>query len=122
MYRALTGPKTHRCLGSFTCFKQSHAYRLIVRRAITLLVLVAACGGTAPAPGPAPEPGPPEATPPSTVASGPTVTPPGQTGSSTTAAHNREPAPDFTLELGEGGSYTLSEGAKPVYLVFWAEW
>lgn len=31
-------------------------------------------------------------------------------------------APDFTLQLGEGGSYTLSEGAKPVYLVFWAEW
>ncbi|HZD23393.1 MAG TPA: hypothetical protein VE569_08345 [Acidimicrobiia bacterium] len=31
-------------------------------------------------------------------------------------------APDFTLELGEGASFTLSEGTKPVYLVFWAEW
>lgn len=31
-------------------------------------------------------------------------------------------APDFTLELGDGGSYTLSEAEKPVYLVFWAEW
>ncbi len=31
-------------------------------------------------------------------------------------------APDFTLALGDGGTYTLSEGAKPVYLVFWAEW
>jgi hypothetical protein len=31
-------------------------------------------------------------------------------------------APDFTLELGDGGSYTLSDGEKPVYLVFWAEW
>lgn len=31
-------------------------------------------------------------------------------------------APDFTLQLGDGGTYTLSEGAKPVYLVFWAEW
>ncbi len=31
-------------------------------------------------------------------------------------------APDFTLELGEGGTYTLSETDKPVYLVFWAEW
>jgi hypothetical protein len=31
-------------------------------------------------------------------------------------------APDFTLELGDGGSYTLSERDKPVYLVFWAEW
>ncbi len=34
----------------------------------------------------------------------------------------RESAPDFTLQLGDGGSYTLSEGTKPVYLVFWAEW
>jgi thiol-disulfide isomerase/thioredoxin len=31
-------------------------------------------------------------------------------------------APDFTLVLGEGGQYTLSEGTKPVYLIFWAEW
>lgn len=40
----------------------------------------------------------------------------------TTTLSDRPLAPDFTLELGEGGSYTLSEGAKPVYLVFWAEW
>lgn len=31
-------------------------------------------------------------------------------------------APDFTLELGNGGEYVLSENEKPVYLVFWAEW
>ena len=35
---------------------------------------------------------------------------------------DRPLAPDFTLELGDGGSYTLSEGEKPVYMVFWAEW
>ncbi|MGF1617417.1 MAG: hypothetical protein ACFCU2_06360 [Acidimicrobiia bacterium] len=40
--------------------------------------------------------------------------------SSTTS--DRDLAPDFTLELGDGGSYTLSDGARPVYLVFWAEW
>lgn len=34
----------------------------------------------------------------------------------------RPAAPDFTLELGDGGAFTLSEGTKPVYLVFWAEW
>jgi len=34
----------------------------------------------------------------------------------------RPEAPDFTLELGDGGTYTLSEGERPVYLVFWAEW
>ncbi|MGB8361103.1 MAG: hypothetical protein WCE80_06850 [Acidimicrobiia bacterium] len=40
----------------------------------------------------------------------------------TETTSGRPVAPDFTLELGDGGSYTLSEGAKPVYLVFWAEW
>lgn len=40
----------------------------------------------------------------------------------TTTTSDRELAPDFTLELGEGGEYTLSDGARPVYLVFWAEW
>ncbi|MEX1038554.1 MAG: hypothetical protein WDZ96_06845 [Acidimicrobiia bacterium] len=40
----------------------------------------------------------------------------------TPTTSDRELAPDFTLELGEGGSYTLSDGARPVYLVFWAEW
>lgn len=34
----------------------------------------------------------------------------------------RQGAPEFTLQLGDGGSFTLSEGTKPVYLVFWAEW
>jgi hypothetical protein len=40
----------------------------------------------------------------------------------TTTISGRPVAPDFTLQLGDGGSYTLSEGARPVYLVFWAEW
>jgi hypothetical protein len=31
-------------------------------------------------------------------------------------------APDFTIALGDGGSFTLSEEAKPVYMIFWAEW
>ena len=39
-----------------------------------------------------------------------------------TAISDRPAAPDFTLELGEGGSFTLSQGEKPVYLIFWAEW
>jgi hypothetical protein len=40
----------------------------------------------------------------------------------TETTSGRQLAPDFTLDLGEGGSYTLSKGASPVYLVFWAEW
>jgi hypothetical protein len=52
---------------------------------------------------------------------------PGSTGVPTTGrTPSTEPpgpmAPDFTIALGDGGTYTLSEGAKPVYLVFWAEW
>lgn len=39
-----------------------------------------------------------------------------------TTDSGRPVAPDFTLELDDGSSYTLSEGQKPVYLVFWAEW
>ncbi len=50
-----------------------------------------------------------------------TTTIPDSEGPSTTAS-DRPVAPDFTLELNDGGSYTLSEGEKPVYLVFWAEW
>lgn len=40
----------------------------------------------------------------------------------TDTTSGRPAAPDFTLELGDGGTYTLAEGSKPVYLVFWAEW
>jgi len=40
----------------------------------------------------------------------------------TETTSGRPLAPNFSLDLGDGGTYTLSEGAKPVYLVFWAEW
>lgn len=33
-----------------------------------------------------------------------------------------EPAPDFSLALGDGSTFTLSDTDRPVYLVFWAEW
>ena len=62
-----------------------------------------------------------------TVATSATTTSPGA-GETTTSPEetpttsDRDLAPDFTLELGDGGSYTLSDGARPVYLVFWAEW
>lgn len=78
-----------------------------------------------------------ESTTETTIATGPGVTEsvPGTTGTTqeqttttapsggpTTTVSDRPLAPDFTLELGDGGAYTLSEGARPVYLVFWAEW
>ena len=31
-------------------------------------------------------------------------------------------APDFSLELADGGEFVLSAQTKPTYLVFWAEW
>jgi hypothetical protein len=33
-----------------------------------------------------------------------------------------ESAPAFTLELGAGGTFTLMDENRPVYLLFWAEW
>lgn len=70
-----------------------------------------------------------EPTPTTTADAGTTVTTGGNDAVTTTSAadgttttSDRPLAPDFTLELGDGGSYTLSERARPVYLVFWAEW
>ena len=114
-----------------------------------LAFVLSACGGDA-APGttivsgaPAPEV---PATPPTTaaapatsvtapdIAPGPTATTaatpstsesPTTTSTPTTTMRQRpdgEDAPDFTLELGQGDSFTLSLEQKPVYMVFWAEW
>ena len=47
---------------------------------------------------------------------------PGDAAPAETGGIDGPAAPDFVLALGDGGSYTLSDGAKPVYLVFWAEW
>jgi peroxiredoxin len=49
----------------------------------------------------------------------------GDSTTSTTTSipdHDRDLAPDFTLILADGETFTLSEGTRPVYLVFWAEW
>jgi hypothetical protein len=35
---------------------------------------------------------------------------------------NREIAPDFSLLLGDGSTFVLSEETRPVFMVFWAEW
>lgn len=40
----------------------------------------------------------------------------------TTTSSDLPVAPEFTLELGTGGEYRLSDSENPVYLVFWAEW
>lgn len=88
---------------------------------VWLLVLVAsACAGDAGTTTSSADPGDTTATFESTttLGAGDSTT----TSGETTTTSDRQLAPDFTLELGDGGSYTLSEGARPVYLVFWAEW
>ncbi|MEX0826674.1 MAG: hypothetical protein WD184_08015 [Acidimicrobiia bacterium] len=60
------------------------------------------------------------AAPTTTGASGSTV--PGAVTTTSRVAPDGEAAPDFTLALGEGGEFTLSDEQKPVYMVFWAEW
>jgi hypothetical protein len=97
--------------------------RHLLRFGLVLSLLLSACGGapqagegtTSTAGGESTLPQPVSSTGESAITSttAPVVT-------STTSG--RPVAPDFTLELGEGGSFTLSEGEKPVYLVFWAEW
>jgi hypothetical protein len=42
--------------------------------------------------------------------------------SSQASPSDRPLAPDFTMALESGGTFTLSEAQTPVYLVFWAEW
>ncbi len=89
---------------------------------LVLFVLVAAACST-----PGDTAGPDTTGPTTTVASSPSTSDGSSATSSTapgetTTTSGRQVAPDFTLELGDGGTYTLSEGEKPVYLVFWAEW
>ena len=114
----------------FTSLKSVGAYRLSqVRRILfpiaALSLVIGACSDAG-------EPSPTTSGPDSTTQTSEPATslPRGSDGTTTTteapgattALSDRPLAPDFTLELGDGGSYTLSEGAKPVYLVFWAEW
>jgi thiol-disulfide isomerase/thioredoxin len=96
--------------------------------AASFALVLAACGGSTTANTAAP----------STSTTGAAPTPattqaPGTTGAPGTTSTPSEPtttrvrpdgeaAPDFTLALGDGGTFTLSEEQKPVYMVFWAEW
>ena len=89
---------------------------------LLLVVAIAGCaaqGAGDSSPTSQADPGTPQTTPGSTSSTGEITT---TEAGSTPTTSDRPPAPDFTLQLGDGGSYTLSEGSKPVYLVFWAEW
>lgn len=77
-------------------------------------------------PAPAPEttasaPATTQAVPETTAAPSPTEAEPEAT---TTAAAEPlgPPAPDFSLQLSDGGTFVLSEHTQPVVVFFWAEW
>ncbi len=57
-----------------------------------------------------------------TTVDAPTTTVAEATTTTAGQTHDREYAPDFTLDLADGTTFTLSEAGRPVYLVFWAEW
>ncbi len=91
-----------------------------------LALVVAACGGSAvsdqstdPTDPASTETTSTSDTPATTGSDGETTTTP---AGETSTTSGREVAPDFTLQLGEGGTFSLSDSSKPVYLVFWAEW
>lgn len=98
--------------------------------ALSASLLIAAACGDSPATNPTVAPTTSVVTSPTTTS--PVVTPtlpgsPPTTAASTTTTSTRprpdgDAAPDFTLALGEGGSFTLSEETRPVFLLFWAEW
>lgn len=91
--------------------------RIIVMTAV-LGLLAVACGAD-PAAAPSTS-----ATSPSTTTAGSTSTraPTPATEPPQSATPNGPAAPDFVLELANGGSFALSQETKPVYMVFWAEW
>ena len=95
-------------------------------------LILAACGGgnegvstplatTAPAAVPSPDSTAPDG---STDAVTTTPAPESVPGQSSRPAPDpdREIAPDFTLNLGSGSTFVLSEETRPVFMVFWAEW
>lgn len=106
--------------------------RHILLVVLALALLAAACGNGADA-----SVDQPMSTPSSTVSEDSTAAPADSSTTTndssdsvdtTSATSSTKPegpaAPDFTLALGASGSesLTLSEEAKPVFMIFWAEW
>lgn len=94
-----------------------------MRRVSTLLGALALLGAACASP----QPGAGEVAPATTATSlaepAATTTTAAAATTTTEAARAEGPAaPDFSLELGSGGTFRLSAEQKPVYLVFWAEW
>ena len=91
--------------------------------ATSLLLLAAACGGTDAAPG---SPATTEA--PATTAAGSASTSAPSATTDPTASEGPQSvtdgpaAPALSTVLADGTEFSLASEAKPVYLIFWAEW
>ena len=99
--------------------------RNLVVLAMLMALVGAACAGASSADAPSPEEtaaaaGSSPSTSPSTTGDEAQPT----TDDSPPAGPEGPLAPDFTLDLGADGAeaFVLSEEAKPVYMIFWAEW
>ena len=102
-----------------------------MKRSVSLLLAIAfvatACGGAATEVSSQGEPVPGVVTtmaanPASTDVSPDTTGPAAAEPDATPSGVDGPAAPDFSLVLSDGSTFTLSEGSKPVYMVFWAEW
>ncbi len=87
-------------------------------RLLSIAIFLAACSGTGAVTSTLPDGSTTNPSQTSPTTSGPGV----ETTTSVPIVIDPTLAPDFTLELGDGGSFTLSETNRPVYLIFWAEW
>jgi len=61
-------------------------------------------------------------TPPETTTASTSEDPPSATTAAPGSESQGQPAPDFALDLGGGGTFVLSEQTTPVLIIFWAEW
>lgn len=101
---------------------------------VVLAMLVAACGGADDPASPAVVSTQSETTagtaPTSTTASpadnsgepAAETTAPSESSTTSGPSFDGPPAPDFELLLADGSTFRLSDEAKPVYMIFWAEW
>lgn len=137
------GVSVHRCLRMCTFVPMFLGSRLKhSSAAIVLMLVIAACGGGESASELDPldvsetsaavrsgsdvpsatERGVPAADDPATLGSTAATVDPNADATSSDPNSHLPVVPDFTLALGDGSTFTLSEASKPVYLVFWAEW
>ena len=100
--------------------------------AVLLALIVAACGGDGDAavdsPAPTTHPDTAETAPTTGAPTSEAAEDPSDDGTSQEQPQPSGPsfdgpaAPDFELLLADGSTFRLSDEAKPVYMVFWAEW